>query len=118
MIDREPRELDAAQHKFLDALSQQVIRLFELRKTVKALEELENVLEKKSKKLEDYDTIIAHDIKAHFRNIEVSSELLHKINEDKLDSKSVEHLDNIKSESRKAIHFINEIGNHELSARA
>jgi len=81
-IEYKPKELNQEQLKTLKALSNQVVSLFELRKSKMLLERLTNDLENRNKELEKFARVAAHDIKAPLNNISSLTEiLLHQYSE-------------------------------------
>ncbi len=107
VIDRIPRRLEARQYKLLQGLSKQVVRLFELKKTIKLLEDKEIELEQKIHSTCQYVNSIGHDVKMAFRNIEISTELLSKL--DQGGEERAKHHGNIKKESSEGMGLINEV---------
>ncbi len=69
VIDQVTRELDANQLNLLRALSNQIIKLLELRKAKKRLAEHEQEIMERNKDLEQFGYMISHDIKSPLRNI-------------------------------------------------
>jgi hypothetical protein len=69
VIDNKPKELSQEQLKALKALSNQVVSLFELRKSKILLELLTADLENRNKELEKFARVAAHDIKSPLNNI-------------------------------------------------
>lgn len=76
VIDDKPKELDDEQLKALKALSNQVVSLFELRKSKMLLERFANDLENRNKELEKFARVAAHDIKSPLNNISSLTEIL------------------------------------------
>lgn len=76
VIDDEPKELDQNQLLALKALSNQVVSLFELRKSKMLLERLTADLEIRNKELEKFARVAAHDIKSPLNNISSLTEIL------------------------------------------
>ena len=109
VIDRKPKILSERQKQALNLLSKQVMRLFELRKSVKEAANRELVLEQGIKGLEESTAIVTHDLKTSLRNIEISTELLVKKNADRLDEHCKEYIENIQKETSESIRFINDI---------
>lgn len=105
VIDRKPRKLDERQYELLEGLSKQVIRLFELQKTIKLLEQKESEREEMVHSMCKYVHTIGHDVKMAFRNIEISTELLMK---EKVAEGNV-HLNNINTQTSEGMHLINEV---------
>lgn len=106
VIDSKPRQLNAEQLRVLDMLSNQIIRLFQLRKAVKDLEQKELRMEQTITDLEEYTSIVGHDLKTSFRSIEVATELLKKKHTN-LDAESNGHLETIQQETIDSMRFIN-----------
>ncbi|MFA9187791.1 ATP-binding protein [Flavobacterium sp. FBOR7N2.3] len=69
VIDNKPNELNESQIKSLKALSNQVMKLLELRKNKKRLENTLLEFENKNKELERFAYIAAHDLKSPLGNI-------------------------------------------------
>ena len=83
VIDDKPKELNDQQLKTLKALSNQVVSLFELRKSKMMLERLTNDLESRNSALEKFARVAAHDIKSPLNNISSLTEiLLHQYSND------------------------------------
>ncbi|WP_432671776.1 sensor histidine kinase [Flavobacterium sp. SM2513] len=76
VIDDQPKELNQKQLMALKALSNQVVSLFELRKSKMMLERLTNDLENRNKELEKFARVAAHDIKSPLNNISSLTEIL------------------------------------------
>lgn len=76
VIDDQPKELNNCQLKSLKSLSNQVVSLFELRKSKMLLERLSNDLERRNIELEKFAQVAAHDIKSPLNNISSLTEIL------------------------------------------
>lgn len=76
VIDNKPKELNQRQLKTLKALSNQVVSLFELRKSKMLLERLTTDLENRNQELEKFARVAAHDIKSPLNNISGLIEIL------------------------------------------
>lgn len=76
VIDDKPKELDAGQLKALKALSNQVVSLFELRKSKMLLEKFARDLENRNAELEKFAQVAAHDIKSPLSNISSLTQIL------------------------------------------
>lgn len=118
VIDSTPHHLNPDQRRLLKGLARQIVRLFELKKTVKILEEKENILDRIIKELEEFTSMVSHDLKTSFRNIEISTEIIHKINNPKIAEISLTHIGNIQKESIEAIRFINDVSTFSKSITA
>ena len=75
VIDSNPKELTTGQINALKALANQVMNLFELRKSKIALENSLISLEKVNTELEKFAYIAAHDLKSPLNNITALTEL-------------------------------------------
>ncbi len=78
VIDNKPKDLTPAQKHSLNALSQQVMNLMELRKKKILFEQVIQELEQKNQELEQFASLAAHDIKSPLRNISSLAEILSK----------------------------------------
>ncbi len=108
VIDSKPRTLNSEQLYILRMLSTHVIRLFQLRKSVKDLEKNQEKLEQTVTDLEEYTSIVAHDLKTSFRSIEITTEILKKKHPD-LDKESMGYLEDIQQETIDSMLFVNAI---------
>lgn len=89
VIDDQPKELNQGQLKSLKSLANQVVSLFELRKSKLLLERLTNDLENRNLELEKFARVAAHDIKSPLNNISALTELLISQYADKLDADGI-----------------------------
>ena len=76
VIDDKPKELTEEQLKSLKALSNQVVSLFELRKSKMLLEKFTKDLENRNAELEKFAQVAAHDIKSPLSNISSLTQIL------------------------------------------
>jgi signal transduction histidine kinase len=86
VLDRKPRELNDMQLNSLRALSNQVVKLFELRKAHRLLEEMQQEIKIRNKDLEQFGYMISHDIKSPLRNIISLTGILQKSLTGKIES--------------------------------
>ncbi len=107
VIDKETRQLDERQYELLRGLSKQVIRLFELKKTIKLLEEKEEAYEQTCNSMTKYLDSVGHDVKLAFRNIEISTELIGRLSEGNEEILGL--LKNTNEESGRGAQLINEV---------
>jgi signal transduction histidine kinase len=99
VIDREPRVLTDNQVKSLRALSTQVMKLMELRKSKQNLEQANVRLKQRNEALDKFAQIAAHDIRSPLTNIQQFAGLLSKTDVLDDDHKKMIQLINDSSES-------------------
>ncbi|MEZ0007122.1 signal transduction histidine kinase [Flavobacterium sp. 28YEA47A] len=92
VVDNQPRNLDNFQLLALEKLANQVINLLELRKKNFQLMENHNMLLSKYKDLEQFASIVSHDIKSPLNNIMMLTKLLQESNHDQLDGDGMQML--------------------------
>lgn len=109
VFDHKPKTLSATQITTLKALSQQTMRLLELRLSKKQLERTVEVVESKNLELERFAYIAAHDLKSPLANISGLTELLQSSYGDILDQDGTEILDMIRSSSSKLKEMIDNL---------
>jgi signal transduction histidine kinase len=109
VIDHEPHVLDETQIKALQALSNQVGRLLELRKKTKRLESLIKNLEIQNKGLEKFASVAAHDIKSPLCSIVMMTELFQEQYSDQMDQDAVELLQMVSGSTYKLTQLIDGI---------
>lgn len=95
VIDNHPRSLDNFQLLALEKLANQVINLLELRKKNFQLMENHNMLLSKYKDLEQFASIVSHDIKSPLNNIMMLAKMLQETNHNRLDDEGIQMLDYI-----------------------
>lgn len=78
VIDHKPKSLNATQLHSLKVLANQVVKLFELRKTNRKLVETQKQLEKKNNELKQLNHIASHDLREPLRMISGFMGLLKK----------------------------------------
>jgi signal transduction histidine kinase len=101
VIDHKPNSLSANQIKSLEALSQQTMRLLELRVNKTKLEDALHNLENKNKDLEEFAYTAAHDLKSPLANISGLTDFLIENYNDNIDEEGIEIIQLIKSSSLK-----------------
>lgn len=101
VMDTEPHELSDAQIESLRALSRQIIKLMELRRSKILLQETLSSLKLKNEELEHFAYVAAHDIKSPLNNITGLSELLLSTLGDKIQDEDSEVLDAINTSAKK-----------------
>lgn len=99
VIDSEPRTLDNFQLLSLEKLANQVIKLLELRKKNYELLENHNSILTKYKDLEQFASVVSHDIKSPLNNIIMMTRLMKENNGNQLDEDGNLMLDYIEKSS-------------------
>lgn len=97
VLDQKPKHLSESQIRALNALSDQVMALLELRRSKLALEQSMLKLEQKNKDLEQFAFIAAHDLKSPLNGISTLTELLLSSHFDALREDGVRMMTAIKS---------------------
>lgn len=69
VIDYKPRSLDEKQKKYLETLASQVVAQFELRRTIKELQD-------KNQDLEEFAALASHDLKAPLRRMSMFADII------------------------------------------
>ncbi|HEU4496660.1 MAG TPA: GAF domain-containing sensor histidine kinase [Flavobacterium sp.] len=95
VIDTKPRNLDSLQLLSLEKLASQVIKLLELRKKNLELIENHNAIISKYKDLEQFASVVSHDIKSPLNNIMMLAKMLQETSHDRLDEEGIQMLDYI-----------------------
>ncbi len=109
VIDNKPRKISEEQIAALNALSNQVMKLFELRKTAISLQTHIFELEAQNMGLREFAHTAAHDIKSPLSSIVMYSELLQYDYKDKLDEEANEFIDTISRAGKKLTGLIDGI---------
>ena len=76
VIDHKPRHLNEQQLNALSVLSKQVMNLLEMRKMNIALKKTRGELETRNKELEQFASVLSHDIKSPLTTILIAKQLL------------------------------------------
>ncbi|MFW5705433.1 MAG: ATP-binding protein [Bacteroidota bacterium] len=90
VIDSKPRQLSDDQISALKALSRQLMKLFELRKSFQQVKTLNTRLEHQNEGLKNFAGIAAHDIKSPLATITIIADLLKNEYADKINDKGRE----------------------------
>lgn len=97
VIDKKPRRLTESQKQALEALSHQVMKLLELRKSKYELRKANERLEEKNQMLKSFAEVAAVDIKSPLRNIANSYDTFRKKYSSQLDEAGMQLLSSIKN---------------------
>ena len=76
VIDHKPRELNDEQVSALKVLAKQVTNMLEIRKMNVSLEKARNELEIRNKELEQFASVLSHDIKSPLTSIIIAKQIL------------------------------------------
>lgn len=109
VLDHEPKELTKSQFSSLIALSEQIMKLLELRANKHELENHIKLLEKKNQDLERFAYSAAHDLKSPLANISGFSTLLIDNYDGKIDGEAIEIIGLIKSSAQKLKEMIDNL---------
>lgn len=109
VLDGEPKTLTVKQEKALEILSNQLMKLLELRKSTILLHENSKILKSKNIALDKFVSIAAHDIKTPINNILSMSEMLSTDHIKTMDSDGAELVDYIKTSAKHCTDLINGI---------
>jgi len=115
VIDDKPKKLDDNQLLTLKALSNQVVSLFELRKSKMLLERLTNDLKIRNKELEKFARVAAHDIKSPLNNISSLTEILLHQYASELDDEAKMLMEMLNSSSQTLRELVDGILEHSKS---
>ncbi len=111
VIDKKPREMDTDQLEALEILANQVVKLFELRRSKMQLERNVRELEARNKSLDEFARVAAHDIKSPLANIHSLVDLL-KAKCDFQDSETAELLEMVQDSAHSLSQLIDGILKH------
>lgn len=84
VIDNKPGKLTTDQRNALKALSNHVVKLFELRRKALELEALKEKLEQRNEQLKQFASVAAHDLKSPLNNITTTVDMMRQLMGDKL----------------------------------
>ena len=114
VIDNEPRELSQNQLNSLRALSNQVVKLFELRKTYKLLHESQKEIQARNVELEQFAYMVSHDIKTPLNNIIGLTKMLKEDQKVVMNQEGEQIIEHISNSSLRLNSFIDGIISYSL----
>lgn len=106
IIDHKPGAINESQKASLKALSNQVMKLLELRRNFDLLKTAEKSLKEKNALLKDFAGTVSHDIKMPLANMVLTVDILKKKYETLLDKEGLEYLNYLKQSSFKLSEYI------------
>jgi len=114
VIDNKPRELSEKQLDSLRSLSNQVVRLFELRKTNKMLQESQKEIQTRNDELEQFAYVVSHDIKSPLNNIIGLTTILTNDQKGKINSEGEQIIKHITNSSLRLKSLVDGIISHYM----
>ncbi|MDA3894410.1 MAG: GAF domain-containing sensor histidine kinase [Salinivirgaceae bacterium] len=118
VIDNKPNELNEQQIKALKALSNQLLKLFELRKNSIVLHKSNFELQTQNKGLNDFVKVAAHDIKSPMGNIIQIVDLIMSNYTDPMHPKAKEFLGYIRTSTNKLWNMVDGILQYSRDTRS
>jgi signal transduction histidine kinase len=115
VFDTKPKKLDENQINALKSMAKQVIHLFEQKQQNLKLKSLQSKLEERNVDLKKFAQLISHDLKSPVNNILSITMLIEQINENQLNSETIECLGLLKSSSNSMKHYIEGLLNYYIS---
>lgn len=112
VVDDTPRELTEEQIETLTALSNQVVKLFELRKLNNQLAKSEKETNQRYKELEKFAYVISHDLKSPLNNILSLTEMLSSTYKSKLGDDGERIMDYLSKSSVQMKNYVDSIIMH------
>lgn len=109
VIDNTPRKLSDEQLAALKVLSNHVMSLLQLRKTNTEMQKIQDELIKRNEELEQFASVLSHDIKAPLSGILLSSDLLSTQLEQDQSSRGSKLALNIKNAANTIVSLVNGI---------
>ena len=109
VIDHQPRKLSAEQLSALETLSKQVVNLLEMRKSNIILQKTRDELETRNKELEQFASVVSHDIKSPLSGIVMANQILDEQFSEALGMEGTNVLDVSKRSTEKIKAFVDGI---------
>lgn len=112
VIDFKPKKLSDKQKLALNNLSNQVVKLLELRSKNENLREVQSNLREKNAQLRNFAGVVSHDMKMPLSNIIVTIDILKSKYKKVIDESGFEYLNNLKQSAFKMSDYISNILTH------
>ena len=112
VIDYKSKKLSDQQKLALKNLSNQVVKLFELRAKNENLREVQSNLREKNAQLRNFAGVVSHDMKMPLANIIITIDILKGKYKKVLDEAGFEYLNNLKQSAFKMSDYISNILTH------
>jgi len=112
VFDNKPRTLNTKEKQAIITLAKQVVKLFELRKNNLELTDTREELKIQNERLKGFAGHVSHDMKMPLANMIITSDILKKKYEEKLDEKGIEYLGNLKRASFTLSEYISNLLEH------
>ena len=117
VIDNKPRVLSESQLESLRALSNQVVKLFELKKTNRLLKESQKEIQTRNAELEQFAYVVSHDIKSPLNNIIALTSILKEDQKKIMNEQGEQIVNYIATSSLQLKNLIDGIISHYIGAK-
>jgi len=117
VLDNKPNTISEKQIKALKVLAKQVVKLIELNKKNRELNEVRSELEEKNKDLRDFAGRVSHDMKMPLANMIVTTDILRSRYIGDLDDEALKYLNYLKDSSFSLSEYISGMLTHYESDR-
>lgn len=118
VIDDKPKTLSKGQLESLEALGNQVVRLFEHRKKNLQLNKLQQYLMERNSNLDRFARVVSHDIKSPLANISSFTQLLQMNHSNQLDKDGLECVEFINQSANQLRDFVDGLLSYYRSDQA
>lgn len=117
VIDNKPRVLSESQLESLRALSNQVVKLFELKKANRLLKESQKEIQTRNAELEQFAYVVSHDIKSPLNNIIALTSILKEDQKKIMNEQGEQIVNYIATSSLQLKNLIDGIISHYIGAK-
>lgn len=118
VMDHKPREISDEQLAVLKSLSNQVVKLLELRKTKLTLKKTQLQLEITNENLKEFAYVVAHDLKEPLRHIKQFAEALSEDYPEKLGENGRYYVKLLQEASKNSIDFVTKVLGYSKATHA